>query len=264
MEETNGTMLVTVEPGGSSTAQEQHLVDVNPDDAQLISRLLLGLAFIGGGELLSRLRSAQQRLDASGELAEGDVIPSDETMTDVLAYLGIGMIMRGQKRLSRTINWGLHLSMNTASWALGSFSRVTDNPLGRPFRNAVDRRIWGLMQEGQAAIQDGRREVFVSRKLAVETVGDVVDEAVQTVAENPELTTAVERVVVGQGSGLTATAMGSARQLGTSADDMAEGIARRLFRRKPRRELPPSPLAGKPLTMYGPGSPAQGEQDDDS
>jgi hypothetical protein len=78
------------------------------------------------------------------------------------------------------------------------------------------------------------------------------------------LTSAIERVLVGQGSSLTGTAMGSARQLGTSADDLAEGIVRQLLRRKPRRELPPSPLAGLPLTMYEPRNPAEGAQEDGS
>jgi hypothetical protein len=83
-------------------------------------------------------------------------------------------------------------------------------------------------------------------------------------AESPELTSAIERVLVGQGTGLTGTAMGSARQLGTSADDLAEGVVRRLLGRKPRQELPPSPLVGKPLMMYERGKPAQGGQDDDA
>ena len=264
MEETKGTMMVTVEPGGSSTGEEQPTAELNAGDVQLTSRLVVGLVLFGAEELLLRLRSAQQRIDASGELAEGDVIPSDETMTEVLSYLAIGILMRGQKRLVRTINRGVHFSMNAAGWALGTLNRVTDNRLARPFRQPVERRIRRLAGEGQAAIDDGRREVVASRMLTDETLDELVQEVVQTVAENPEITSAIERVVGGQGVGLTSTAMSSARQLSTSGDDLAEGIVRRLLGRKPRRELPPSPLAGKPLTMYEPQHPAQGAQDDDS
>jgi hypothetical protein len=57
--------------------------------------------------------------------------------------------------------------------------------------------------------------------------------------------------------------MSNSRQLGVSADDLAEGVLRRLLRRKQRRELPPSLLAGKPLTMYDPRNPVQGAQDED-
>jgi hypothetical protein len=263
MEETKGSMMVTVEPDGSSTGQEQPAAEVSPGDVQLTSRLVLGLLLIGGEELLVRLRSVQQRIKASGELAVGDVIPSDETMAEVLGYLAIGTLMQGGKRLSRTINRGIHFSMNVAGWALGTVSRVTDNRLARPFRQPIERRIRGLMGDGQAAIDDGRREVYASRKLADETLDEIIEEVIQTVAENPELTSAIERVLVGQGSSLTGTAMGSARQLSVSGDDLAEGIVRRLLGRKPRRELPPSPLVGKPLTMYEPRNPAQGAQEDD-
>jgi hypothetical protein len=263
MEETKGTMMVTVEPGGSSTGQEQPAAEASLGDVQLTSRLVVGLLLFGAEELLLRLRSAQQRLEARGELAGDDVIPSDETMTEVLGYLAIGIVMRGQKRLVRTINRGIHFSMNAAGWAVGTLSRVTDNRLARPVRQPIERRIRGLVGEGRAAIDDGRREVVASRKLTDETLDELIEEVIQVVSENPEITSAIERVVGGQGATLTSTAMGSARQLGTSADDLAEGIARRLLGRKPRRDLPPSPLAGKPLTMYEPRNPAEGAQDDD-
>lgn len=153
--------------------------------------------------------------------------------------------------------------MNAAGWALGTLSGVTDNRLARPLRQPIERGIWGLVMEGQGAIQDGRREVVASRALADETMEELVKEVIQTLAENPELTSAIERVFVGQGAGLAGTAVGSARQLSTSADDLAEGVVRRLLGRKPRRELPPSPLAGKPLTMYVGGNSAQGAQADE-
>jgi len=104
--------------------------------------------------------------------------------------------------------------------------------------------------------------VVVSRRLADETLEELVEEAIQTLAGNPELTSAIQRVVAGQGASLTGTVVGSARELSVSADDMTEGMVRRLLRRKPRQELPPSPLVGKPLTMYVPRAPGQGEQDD--
>jgi len=262
MEATNDSVVVTVEPGRSSTHQGQPGAEVSSEDVQLISRLVLGLVLFGGEELLFRLRAAQQRIQARGELATVDAIPDDETMTEVLGYFTLGLLMRGQKRLARTINRGLRFSMNAAGWALGTLSGVTDNRLARPFRQPIERRIWGLVMEGQGAIQDGRREVVASRTLADETLEELIKEVIQTLAENPELTTAIEQVVAGQGASLTGTVVSSARQLSTSADDEAEGMLRRLLRRKPRQELPPSPLVGKPLTMYGPRTPGEGARDD--
>jgi methyl-accepting chemotaxis protein len=263
MEATNSTMVVTVEPAASDASQEQQAAEIHVGDVRLVSRLVLGLLLFGGEALLSRLRSIQQRIEASGDLAAGDDIPEDETMGQVLGYLAVGMLLRGQQRLARTVKRGVNYSTSLAGWALDRSGRVTDNRLTRPFRAPVERRIEGLMMEGQGAISDGRREVYASRKLTDETVDELIEEVVQAIAENPELTSIIERVFAGQGVGMTTTVMGNARDLSVSADDLAEAMLRRLLGRKPRRELAPSPLLGKPLTMYEPRSPAQGGLDDD-
>ncbi len=261
VEATSGTGAVLGEPGAAFTDPGQR-ADVSLDDVQLVSRFVAGLLLFGGEELLVRLRSVQQRIEAGGALAAGDVIPDDETMTEVLGYLTVGMLIRGQKRLARTVKRGMRLSMNVAGWALGTLNRATDNRLARPFREPVERRMWGLVIDGQSAIQGGRREVVVSRKLADETLEELVEEAIQALAENPELATAIQRVLAGQSASLTSTVVGSARQLSVSADDLTEEMVRRLLRRKPRQDLPPSPLVGKPLTMYVPRDPRQGPQED--
>jgi hypothetical protein len=253
----NDAGTVTVEPRDAAPGAGQQ-AEISVDDAQLVSRLVVGLLLFGGEELLLRLRSAQQRIEAGGELAAGDVIPQDETMTEVLGYLALGMAMRGQRRLARMVKRGVRLSLNAAGWTLGALNRVTDNRLARPLRAPVERRMWGLVIDGQSAIQEGRQEVAVSRKVADETLGELVEEVIQTLAENPELTSAIQRVMVGQGAGLTGTMVGSARELSVSADDLTEGMVRRLLRRKPRGELAPSPLVGQPLTMYGPRGEAEG------
>jgi hypothetical protein len=183
-------------------------------------------------------------------------------MTEVLAYLAVGVGMRVQKRLAGIVNRGVRMSMGAAGWALNTCDRVTDNRLARPFRQPIERRIWGLVGEGQVAIQDGRREVVASRKLTDDTLNEVIEEVIQTLAENPELTVAILRVVAGQGTTLAGTVVGNVQQLSLSADDLSEGVVRRLLRRKPRQELPPSPLVGQPLTMYRPRKAGQGAQDD--
>jgi hypothetical protein len=262
MGQTSGNMVIAPGSQGSPGRAGQQAAELSFEDIQLVSRFLLGLAIFGGEELLSRLQNAQQRIEASGDLVAGDVVRDDETMTDLLGYLALGMFVRGQKRLARRINRGIRFSMNTAGWALGTLNRLTDNRLARPFRQPIERRMFELAMEGQQVIYEGRREVHTSRMLAAKTVDETIDEVVQILAENPEVTSAIRQVIAGQGAGLTGTVVGNARQLGISADDLAEGVARRVLRRKPRRELPPSPLAGKPQTMYGSRAAAQGGEDD--
>jgi len=60
----------------------------------------------------------------------------------------------------------------------------------------------------------------------------------------------VSEQIGAQGLGLAGTVVDGGRQISSSADGLLEGVIRRILRRKPRRELPPSPLAGLPQTMY--------------
>jgi hypothetical protein len=97
--------------------------------------------------------------------------------------------------------------------------------------------MWTALLEGQQAIMEGRREAQTSRQLAGRTVQEIVDDVVEAMIENPELMVSVERLMRHQGAGLTGTLVGNTRQMTASADDLAEGVMRRLLRRGPRPAL---------------------------
>jgi hypothetical protein len=88
--------------------------------------------------------------------------------------------------------------------------------------------------------------------LAGESVGVIVDEIVDLVAENPELDRLVAEIVGQKGVGLATVMADNARTLTATGDEVAENALRRLLRRPPRRQLAPSPVEGKPQTMYTP------------
>jgi hypothetical protein len=70
--------------------------------------------------------------------------------------------------------------------------------------------------------------------------------------------------LVGQKSvGLATVLADNTRTLTATADDVADGTLRKLLRRMPRQELPPSPLEGKSQTMYSARAFAQGGEADD-
>jgi hypothetical protein len=259
MDEMDSELIVRGESAGAGPGQPP----VESAEGPLLTRFLLGILLLGSDELQARLRALQGEIEAGSSAVVGDVVSEDETTENLLGYLALGMFVRGQKRLARRVRRGIRFSKSTAGWALGTLNRLTDNPLGRPFRRPVERRIWNLVQEGELAINEGQREVVASRVLATRALDETIDEVVQILAENPELTAALQRIVAGQGVSLAGTVVGNAQQLGVSADDLAEGMVRRLLRRKRRWELPPSPLAGQPLTMYAPQRPDQGAEDDD-
>jgi len=209
-------------------------------DLQLLARLLVGLVYAGSDELLSRLRALGPVVAADIEAHTGTV-PDDETMGDVLSYLFVGTLLCGQRRMARRMRRRLDLARKAAGWMLGGVDLLTRNPLAQPFRQPVERLMWTALFEGQQAITEGRREAQTSRLLAQRTVEQVVDDVVEAMIENPELIVSVQRLVRQQSAGLTGTVVSNTRQLTVSADDMVEGIVRRLLRRGSRPELPPVP-----------------------
>lgn len=223
--------------GGDSAAAREY------DDLQLLGQFLVGLAYIGSDELLSRLRAIGPAVAADIE-AYASTMPGDETMGEILSYLALGALLRGQRRMARRVRRGLDLSKRAAGWALGTVDRLTRNPLTRPIREPVERRMWAALLEGQQVIIEGRREAQTSRLLAGRTVEEIVDDVVAAMVENLELMASVQRLVRQQSASLTGTVVTNTRQLTISADDVAEGIVRRLLRRGPRPAL--SPPSGVP------------------
>ena len=209
-------------------------------DVQLLARLLVGLAYIGSDELLSRLRSVGPDVAADVE-SYANTMPGDETMGEMWSYLALGVLLRGQRRMARRMRRGLDLSKRAAGWALGTADRLTRNPLARPIREPVERRMWAALLDGQLAIAEGRQEAQTSRLLAGRAVEEIVDDLLDAVIQDPELMDSVQRLVRQQSVGLTGTMVSHTRQLTVSADDVAEGIVRRLLRRGSRPALSLAP-----------------------
>jgi hypothetical protein len=233
-----------------------------PSGEGQLGRFLLGLLLLGSDELRARLPASQPEREAGARAAAGEVVTGDTTLGALLGYMSLGVFVWGQKRLARDVGRGVRFSMGTMGRALGILNRLTETPLARPLRRPIERRVWNLVQACELAIRDGRREAHQAQLLAAKTLGDISSDLFEAIAENPELTMLIRRQVGQQSMGLAGTIVDNTRQVTITADDVAEGMMRRLLRRKPRRELPPSPLAGKPLAMYAPPPPTQGAKDD--
>jgi hypothetical protein len=205
-------------------------------DLRFLSQLLVGLAYVGSDELRSRLRLIGPSVAADIE-AHVDTIPDDETLGAMLSYLALGAMLRGQRRMARRVRRGIDLSRHVAGWALGTVDRLMRNPLTRPVHESVERRLWAAMLEGQQAIVEGRREANTARMLATRTAEEIVDDLLDSVIANPQLVASMQDMVRQQSTGLTMTVVSNTRQLTVSADDIAEGMVRRLLRRGPRPPL---------------------------
>lgn len=241
-----------------SQAQPGQPAELEFEDLQLLSRLLVGLLLTGSDQLMQIVRGLQREIEADPGLLT-PVVADDETTLDLLRYLAIGLLARGQKRLARGVSKGVQLSLSTTGWALRKLDRWTDNRFTRPFRRPIESRLWNLEQETDLIIKEGRLEEQNARLLAGRTVGEIIDELLDFMSENPDLAEFIQELIGRQSVGLAGVVRDNARQVSSTADYIAEGVARRLLRRRSRRDMPPSPLMGKPQTMYSLEGPTQEE-----
>ena len=112
-------------------------------------------------------------------------------------------------------------------------------------------------------VDEGRLEEQKSRLLASQSLLGITDDVMDYVASSPELTGYITDLIGGQGAGLAGVVADNAREMTASGDDTAERLVRRILRRKARQDLPPSPIAGQPQTMYEPQPQEPGADDDD-
>jgi len=220
------------------------------EDLERLSRVVVGLLLLGGYALAQRLREFEEQIEARATVVDQDGTASDEATWDLVRYLTIGTLMRGQKQIVSGVHKGVLLSAGTADWMAGKLDKWTDNRLMQPVRRPIESRWRRLKHKASQLIETGRLEEQKSRLLASHTVDEIMDEIMAYVARDPDLALLIREQIAAQSSGLAEVVAGNTRQVTVSADDSVEGVVRQFLRRKPRGALPDSPLLGKPQTMY--------------
>lgn len=231
------------------------------DAYELYTRLLLGLAVLGGDELLKRLRAFQAEYERQPEMQARFKSVDEETGADLLRYLLVGGLVRSQRAVTRTVRSGINFSFRSTAWALNTFYDLTDNFLLRPLQRPVDAVLVGSERAARSLVDEGRVEEQQGRALAGKTVQEVIDEFIAYISGNEELAELVRDQIGQQSIGLAGIVVDNSRRLTSTADSLLEGVVRRLLRLRSRGELPDSPLAGQPQLMYLPDEqkpPAEG------
>ena len=231
-----------------------HLAEHHAGRLEFATRLVVGLLSSGSGELWRRLEELQEEVLADPEVAPRDLVTQPANNRDALRYLAIALLLRGQRQVTNTIRGGTRsgreLSRGAVRWTVRALDRLTDNPLGRPVRKPIAKRARLWEQQLAQLIQEGEIEEETSKVLAHESVGLIIDQVVDLVAENPELDRMIADLVSQKGAGYATVMADNTRTLTAVADDVTDALLRKLLRRKPLRELSPSVLEGKPQTMY--------------
>jgi hypothetical protein len=246
------TASLSVETTGVGSVEPQTPMERDVESLQLLSRFLVGLMVMGGGEFMMRLRAYQRQIDSQPALLE-QVVDSDvETVLDLFRFLSIGLLARGEKALVHRIYRGFQGTYRSANWFLGKLDSLTDNWLVRPVRRPIESRLNRLEGSIGVYVDEGRLEAQRSRLLATRSLTGLTDDVMDYVATSPELTSYITEVIGGQSAGLAGMVADNAREMSASGDDAAERLVRRILRRRAREDLPPSPIAGQPQTMYSP------------
>ncbi len=248
-----------MQPG--STAEQPGQPQVEFENVQALSRFLIGALLEGSDEFFEILRTSQRGIEADPGLLGSGISRDQETTLDLLRYLAVGLYARGQKRVARGVRDGFYFSLGTAGWFFDGLNRLSDNRLTQPLRRSVAKRVRKLGEQAAVVVDEGRREEQKSRLLAGQTVGEIIDEFLEYFATNPDVAEQIRGLIGQQSMGLASVVGDNARQLTVIGDNVGEAIVRRILFRRPRRELPASPLLGKPQTMYLPDTVPQGAKE---
>ncbi len=217
---------------------------------------------IGGDEAARRLQETQSTLNEDPTLWQPENSEGDQDLSRQAWYLGVGLMQRGQKRLRRGLRWGLALSLGAADRAAATSTQWGSRRLPRPIRNALETRLIQWRTEAAEIVKEGEVEDLKGRALATGALAKLFSDIMDEIGKNPEMQELVQELVGQQGVGMAASVVDNARSVTLTADDAAEGLLRWLFKRTPRRELPPSPAEGQPQTMYVPTAKVEAENPD--
>ncbi len=210
--------------------------EANFDSLQALTRLLVGGAIEGTSQLTTRLQKYQEELrrEAAESSTEGDeTAVTREDELDRLRFALVGLIFDAQSTFRRNVTLWAKIASRSASMT----NRVTE-PVANSFLfNPIQRRYDKLVRRGEQSlarwIADGRVEEPQSRQLASRTYGEIVDEFINRLSENPEL----QSLITEQSLGVATEMRDEVRERTVTADNVMEGIVRRILRRAPRAEL---------------------------
>lgn len=230
------------------------LGELDTEEMELFTRLLIGLSAEGGEMLIERLRVYQSRID---KLAAADSHESgldDASRTELIRYLAVGSLVRTQRGSVRLAHDTAVRATNSTRSVFGLLDRATDNFLGRPFRRPVESLADRLRTEIGESVVVGHKEMSEGRILARDTTLDIIDDFIAYLSDSPELADLVSDQIGQQSLGVAGAVAEGGRSATLAADNTIEGVIRRIFRRPAREELPKSPFAGKPESVYHPGA----------
>lgn len=221
---------------GPAEAEAEAEVDVS----RAVVRLLVGSALLGTDELQKRLRAWEDALRAAPPAAPGGEPVSE---AELLRYAFIGLLFEAHDQARKSANELFDSVVQAGGAALARLGPLLGSPLLRPLAGPllqqVDEWVESSAERTARLARLGQREEQHSRLLAERVYAEALDDFIGYLAENPEL----RALIQSQSVSLATEVQNRFRQTTVDLDAGAETVVRRLLRRAPRRDLPPSPLS---------------------
>src|SRR5512135_1113551 len=214
-------------------APDRPLTPVEPFDAlRSTTRLLVGLALIGGDELLKRVQMLERDFDAlppdpeemAGRIRTsptGQYIPDDIRH----ALIGLAFEMQDQVRVQtpRLLAAADQIISDVTRPAQSILNRI---PIVGSLSKSLGLQYDAMQKRGEDRLQRwiaiGQREEARSRVLADQTYNRIVDDFIGYLGDKPE----VQELIAGQTTGLAGEVLNEVRERTVSGDSFLEGIMR--------------------------------------
>ena len=217
------------------------------DALRSTTRLLVGLALIGGDELLKRVQLLEHSIDAAPpdpqEMA-GRIrtSPTGQYIPDDIRHALIGLAFEVQEQ----VRVQTPRLLAAADQILNDVTRPAQSilnhiPIVGPLSRSLGLQYDAMQKRGEDRLKRwiaiGQREEARSRVLADQTYNRIVDDFINYLGDKPE----VQELIAGQTTGLASEVLDEVRERTVSGDSFLEGIVRAVMRKAPRAELPPPP-----------------------
>jgi hypothetical protein len=215
-------------------------------DLQLLMRFVTGALLLGAEELVERARHWEAQPPGQDDVILGGEALEDASYLTLARYWAIGMLAQGRRSAAGALRATLGTPDGLASSLLGLTDRVTGPFFMRPLRRPLTRMIAYAEDTSKEWISEGWREEQMSRWVAQNGVPEILEDVIHVISQNPELAELVRTQLSQQSMTMAGAVVDTSRRLSAVGDEMAENVARWLFRRGRRADIRVEPKADLP------------------
>ncbi len=216
----------------ANTTLEGTAVPAEHDPFDAFVRLVIGTGLVGVEELGRYL----QEWEKTAREEEGQITPDQEdTQAAVIRYAVLGALFEAKDFVEESASQLSQTAENLGHAIAHTAQPVTNSRFFQPIQKQFNTLVKRGEEKLTPLVARGRREDPATRALAREAITQAVDEVIEYLAENEEVTELIQQ----QSMGMATEVVEDVRTRTVTADTVLEHFTRRLARRRPREKLPP-------------------------